>query len=534
MRLPTVVTVLVALCGVLIFYTIRNRVAEELFWNADEALPVFLIALAGALVFVRVGYGELPNVYRILTRTTALGVLAYLIWEPPDFTLANVEHARLAAYVEWGYWVGLAAAVVSLWRPSLLYPAALYVIASRFVVDDISGFGLSTLDVRYMAEMAQFLAMGTCGLALMRLGQSHWGGREGYRILDMIDLRLLALCLAFIATGFHLGNYFWSGVAKVGLGPHPWTWALENQTQNIMLAALKRGVLPTGALPQTTQAIFDGFGQIVTLSNVFVVLTQVSAIFAVLRVNWLRIATLAYDVLHIGIFLIGGLFFWPWIWNNVSILLAVRRTSDQEIGPAPKLCCIVAILLGGFSLLGGSARLAWWDVVDIKIPMIQAQVEGGDWVDVPVSYFLSHSYAASHGYFDMARTQGHYEPTIWGSVPSSYQRAKTSGTCPEPPHLDTVESEQAQAQRLARVKRFIRAHHRKIMERVDENGHYDTYLRSHHHPSNPWMYDAFNSLDLRKIKRYRLLTQSVCMSMSDGRLAERVNKEDSVNIEIND
>ena len=72
------------------------------------------------------------------------------------------------------------------------------------------------------------------------------------------------------------------------------------------------------------------------------------------------------------------------------------------------------------------------------------------------------------------------------------------------------------------------------MERVDENGHYDTYLRSHHHPSNPWMYDAFNSLDLRKIKRYRLLTQSVCMSMSDGRLAERVIKEDSVNIEIND
>jgi hypothetical protein len=58
------------------------------------------------------------------------------------------------------------------------------------------------------------------------------------------------------------------------------------------------------------------------------------------------------------------------------------------------------------------------------------------------------------------------------------------------------------------------------------------YLRSHHHPSNPWLYETFNETDLSKIERYRVVTQSVCLSMSDGRLKERVIKQDVIAIEL--
>ena len=528
--LPTVLTVLIALSGLIVFFLIRN-ILERLAWSTDYVLPASILALVGAAVFARVGYDQLPGIFSVLARTTAAGILTYLIFERPDFTLADSSYAHLAAYVDRGYWVALAVAALSIWRPSFMYPAAFYVIATRYVVDEISGFYMSILDIRYMVDMAQFLAMSACGIALIRMWRSRRGKRSGPRVLGMVDLRLLALCLAFIAMGFHLGNYFWSGFAKVVLGPQPWSWMLENQTQNLMIGALKRGTLPSGALPGLTQMLFDGSGHVVLLSNILVLATQLFAVIAVLRLRWLRIASWAYDGLHIGIYIFGGLFFWPWIWNNLSIFLAISRRSEQEIGWAPKLCCIIAILLGGSQTLGASARLGWWDVLDIKVPTIQAQAEDNSWVDVPASYFLSHSYTVSHGWVDLAKTQGHYLPTIWGCA-YTYDRLRTSGTCPEPPFIEEVESPRVREERLARVARFIRAHHRKMAQYADENKHYNFYLRSHHHPSNPWMYEKFNDMDIRKIRRYRLLTQSVCMSISEGRLVERIIKEDAIEFEI--
>lgn len=529
--LPTILTVLIALGGVIVFFLIRN-IVEHLAWNSDYVVPGSILALVGATLFARVGYHELPGLFSVVARTTAAGILAYLIFERPDFTLADSSYTHLATYVDWGYWIALAVAALSIWRPSFMYPAAFYVIATRYVVEKISGFYMSILDIRYMVDMAQFLAMSACGIALIRMWRSRQGKRSGLHVLGVVDLRLLALCLAFIAMGFHLGNYFWSGFAKVVLGPKPWSWALENQTQNLMIGALKRGTLPSGASPWITQELFAGFGRVVLLSNILVLVTQLFAVIAVLRLSWLRIASWAYDGLHVGIYILGGLFFWPWIWNNLSIFLGISRSSEQEIGWAPKLCCIIAILLGGSQTLGASARLGWWDVLDIKVPMIQAQAEDDTWVDVPASFFLSHSYTVSHGWVDLARTQGHYMPTIWGSA-YTYDRVRTSGTCPAPPYIADVESALDREERVARIGRFIRAHHRKMAQRTDENGHNSFYLRSHHHPSNPWMYEKFNAMDIRKIRRYRLLTQSVCMSISEGRLVERILKEDTIEFEIN-
>jgi hypothetical protein len=41
-----------------------------------------------------------------------------------------------------------------------------------------------------------------------------------------------------VMVGAHLGNYFWSGVAKLlAGGPEPWTWPLANPTQNASSSA---------------------------------------------------------------------------------------------------------------------------------------------------------------------------------------------------------------------------------------------------------------------------------------------------------
>jgi hypothetical protein len=370
---------------------------------------------------------------------------------------------------------------------------------------------------------------------MRHFGAAFFAVRDGApkhsKALSSNNLRQLALCIAFITMGFHLGNYFWSGWAKLTLGPHFWSWAFLNHTQNLMLGAHKTRTLIFGHWPWITQQIFDAFGAVVIFSNVAVVVTQLFALFAPLRLRWITISSWCYDALHVGIFFIGALFFWPWIWNNLSIMLAARRSSDREVGWAPKICCILTILLGGW--IGGSARLAWWDVSDFRTPTIQAEAEDGTWIDVPLSFFLSQAYAMGHAQENQAVTTGHYLPTDSRESTGSYDRVQSSGTCPTPPEIAEPESPAERAKSLDRFGRFLRAHHRKMLALADESGNYNFYVASlFHTPSNYWMNEKFNAMNIRKIKDYRLLTQSICYKVIDGHLVEHVVKEDTVVFDV--
>ena len=514
-------TFALAMVALFSFFVLRNKWTGLLEQYPDQIYIVFGCILAAASAFFWVKYGTFPRAFSVLTRATAIGVALYLLIEPPEFTLANPERANLLAYVDKGYWPALIAAFAGMWRPSFMFPAAFYAMSTRFVVEPISGFTMSTLDIRYMMEMGQFLALCGCGLGVLRLVNSRAGSVTGF-----LDLNTLAICLAFIAFGFHLGNYFWSGCQKLMLGPHLWTWVWENQTQNMMVVALKKGVLPSGAFPGLTQLMFDSFGHLVKLSNLFVILVQLFAIAAALRTRWLIISALAYDAFHIGIYVFGGLFFWPWIWNNGSIIAAVR---GGRFGWQPKVCCIISILAGYSAGLGGSARLAWFDVLDIKIGSIQAEDPSGKWIDVPVSFFLSHSYMMSHGYYVLANEAGHYPPSLWGSV-SDYERQRRSGKCDAPNVTGPLETPVERRIRLEKLTKFIQAHHRKRLQTTIWPLGF--YFRSHHHPSVPWLYPDFNRLDLAAVQRYRAVVQSVCLNLVNGQVQEHELKRDEIYIDV--
>lgn len=139
---------------------------------------------------------------RRCSRATAAGALVYLLVEPPDFTLVHSRAAPFDAWVGLAYWPALACALGALWRPALAFVPAFYVMASRDVVVEISGYPLSLLDIRYMMEMAQFLALSAVAVAGL---QAMPAGRKGsWRP----DGTALAICCAFVAIGLHLGNYF--------------------------------------------------------------------------------------------------------------------------------------------------------------------------------------------------------------------------------------------------------------------------------------------------------------------------------------
>ncbi len=494
----------------------------------ETAIIYFLMVFVGAVALYKVKYKELPAILVSITRLTALGFFIYHLIEPPDYTLSNPENINLLYFINIGYWFAFLATILSFWRPSFLFPSATYAILSRYLVEDISGYTISTLDIRYMVEMAQFLSVGICCIVYLK----HKRRDTKDQRQSLIDLEQFALCLVFIAIGFHLGNYFWSGVAKLVLGPYPWTWALENNTQNIILMGIKRGVFPFGHLPDFSHWLFIISSGVVIYLNILVLISQLFALLAIAKMVWLRIASILFDVLHIGIYLLSGVLFWPWIWINLTIIWTIKNSDDRKIGLTPKICCALVILLGGTKIVSKSANLAWWDTLDVKVPYFQVRTnDNGPWITVPVSFFMNHSFSVSTGYIDRSKVSGHYAPSIWASI-QSYDRYKTSGTCPVPKNFADAENARTRGKRLAKAKAFIISHHKKMLSRVNKDGWYNFYLFSHHHPSNPMMHRNFNKIDLRNVTSYRLVTESVCLTLQNGKLKEQLLKQDEIIIDV--
>ncbi|MEM9047749.1 MAG: hypothetical protein AAGC92_03420 [Pseudomonadota bacterium] len=369
-----------------------------------------------------------------------------------------------------------------------------------------------------MADMVMFLGMCACLLTVMQLPGSPVRTAQG-------ELRTFEHCLAFSAIGMHLGNYLWSGYAKMVLGPYPWTWIVENPTASSIPISIHFGISPIAQWP-ITQAVYDAFSIGVPLSNFLVTIIQVAAVVVVFRLILLRLATLFYDVLHIGIYVLGGLFFWPWIWNNVSVLYAVRGKKERDISLQARLCCVAVILMGYSGMLGNSAFLGWFDSTKLRSPIIEAHDKTTDsWVEVPNSFFLSHSYAMSHGYFGHAYRDGHFYPGI-GGTGQDYAIFRESVHCDPPTQYPQIETAEEFESRVTVLEQFLLAHHAKMVARADRLGHMAFYLRGHHHPSNPLLFEDFSALDLRNVDAYRYLDTSLCLSIENGQLRTQIVKQD--------
>jgi len=106
---------------------------------------------------------------RVALRSSAIGLLAYLLLEPPDFTLAN-PNASSAADVRLAYFGAILFSALSVSRPAFVIPVAVYISSTRLLVEEISNLQMSTLDIRYMLDMALYLSLfGAGGLTIVRL-----------------------------------------------------------------------------------------------------------------------------------------------------------------------------------------------------------------------------------------------------------------------------------------------------------------------------------------------------------------------------
>lgn len=510
----------------MIAFSVTALVALDLFnagldqvygWPSLRIWAPLAAAVVGAVLFARVRYDAFSPLLSMSLRATAAGLFAVMIIGRPDFTLATEHGATAANYVFISYFLMLPCAVLAIYRPAFVIPVAIYLYSARQLIHAISGLGSSYLDIRYMLDMALFLAAG--GLLITQLAP---------RIHPWLAAPERQGEIVGAAFGLHLANYFWSGVAKVVIGPTPWYWVTDNHTYNQIPHTIESGILPLGHLPWLADIAYQALQWTFVPLNAAIVVAQLFALICIFRVDWLKIASVLYDLLHLGIFVFGGLFFWPWIWNNLTIWWAARK-QKQPLMLNTKVACVVAILLGAPALkINDAAWLAWFDVAEARQSYFAAVTEDGREIKVPNAFFLSHSYSVSHQNMAMHVAPGHYEHTRLASA-KYLDRNELSGTCPAPavfPDRGYLESETDAAGRNAWLQSFVSAHHEKMSEREAAFGRGSYWFRSHHHPSNPFLYAEFSALSLSEVVGYRLVMESACYGLENGRVTKRVLARD--------
>jgi len=471
-----------------------------------------VMAIAGA-VFSWVSYRDLQASVALFVRGSAVFLVVYLALEPFDIPYAAIDaDAPAAVFHAWGRWIGLAAALIGLGRPAGVFVAAMVVWMVRDLQTPITGFYFSDLDIRNMLEVIALVCIGAC-LSAAAYARQSIKDRLGVRASGM---RRAGTALLAAGIGGHLGNYFYSALAKLSLDGGPLSWLLHNRLESGMLGAMEKGTMPFMASPEVTQWLYHALAQWGPLLGLGAFLAQFAAIAAPLRRRWVIGITASYDLFHLVVYLVFGLLFWKWIALNTIILAVMLRTPGRHWDRFAVLVCMVFV--AGSAAFFKTATLAWYDTDGFVSVRFEAGLDDGTRIPVPNAYFASASYQVSQGRLYMPSHTGHFNFSIWGSV-LSWRDAAAGWRC-EPP--DREQPVPAKYGPLSDLRRYVSTHHEQVLSRIDEQGIVSYYLLPHHHVPAPFVKDAFHEVDKRRIREYYYLVESVCLDLHDGRLQRRV------------
>ena len=512
--------------GYLLFVTIAIFQMQFIFL-AKELLTITLpqhispysyygiAAILSISVFVygrRIPYHTLTPLLRRLIYIINISMLIYLVVEPNDFIAVYEEKQILADVIKHIDYIAILICLAAFKYPSLLLFPALHIIAARYFSESISSIGATYHDIMYISDSAIYAVS---GLIVYKAFNKHFKDRKV----------LFEQSVAFAIIGLHLGNYFWSGIAKLALDGSLFEWPIYNDISQMFLVGIYKGMAPLGIHPTLAQTSFDVLQFIRLPGNIFVLALQLFCVAAVLRITWLRIATLLFDAFHVAVWLISGILFWPWIMLNFGVLYAFSGYRQQDILHIPRLIAIAAVIASGI-FVGNATRLGWYDVADTRIVNLEAQVKGSnEWIMVPYAFLGAHAYQASHNKLDPLEYTGHYPFTATGLAYTAADRRhnKTCKMPSEPERLPTAETKE----RLYTVlNALIQGRHEAIVGPDNIWGKYAYYFRLHHHTSLPPYHRDFHQLDLNDITRYRVATRSLCLTMVDGMIKPNIIRED--------
>jgi hypothetical protein len=217
-------------------------------------------------------------------------------------------------------------------------------------------------------------------LALIIVSQFTFSGIGNYAWIDkepVFDLLILSSVFVvlrffvkikpstfiFLALCLMASFYFIPGWAKIRLGPQPWDWLLGNKLHNIFVASYLNGWL--GFADQPTILDMANILKLLDIPfQVFTLIVELGSLFFLVSKRGTPLLLAGTILLHVGIFISSGIFFWKWIVVDLAFLALFWRNWNLPVlnglfNPRYALASIVLIALS--PIYFQPSWLAWFD-----------------------------------------------------------------------------------------------------------------------------------------------------------------------------
>ncbi|MEM9749328.1 MAG: hypothetical protein AAF869_00090 [Pseudomonadota bacterium] len=508
--------ILLMLSGNLLWFLLIKNGTDYVAFQ-DQSLIYVWLAIIGVVTaaFAWTPYDNMPAISRRFLKASAVFLVLYFGIEP--FTMPRsalpADHPAVGFH-EVARWIGLAISIAGFFRPSAVFGAAMLLWMFRDLNSAMTGFYFSDLDIRNVCEVIAFSGGGMILAATAR----RWTRCRDTLALDAHFEERAAIIVFAAGVGGHLGNYFYSAIAKLSLDGGVFSWVFGNQLYDGLLGAMEKGTMPTAFSPWLTQLVYDAVRIFNYPLIIFSFCAQAFALIAPWRRRWILAATLTFDLFHIVVYATFGLLFWKWIALNSIILSTLLLIRDDQWTRSVKVVCIIFVLAG--APFFKTATLAWYDVSNFVSVFFEAETEDGERIRIPNAYFGSASYQVSQGRIYVPPETGHFNFNIWGSVLTSADRDAARNCAPP----DRGEPWEERYGPLEAVERYVETHHRDVLNKIGPDGKVNYYLVPHHHLPSLGVDDPFYDLDKRDIAAYYYVFESVCLELEKGELQRKVLK----------
>ncbi|MEO0477941.1 MAG: hypothetical protein AAF196_00530 [Planctomycetota bacterium] len=210
----------------------------------------------------------------------------------------------------------------------------------------------ATLPMRLLLALSAFLGVQSLATGF------------GWRLGEEALLADISVLLWFLVT-IQISHYLITALAKIWLGPKPWSWPVDNKMHHLGATAYSWGwgrwmswdhwKKLVGALRRTEKPM-----------QWFAFLVELLAPLALLHRDWAIAFCILWAGFHFGVVAVSGLFFWDWIGADLLIAAMLLQTPADLAAPVfggiP--LAIGALFLVAFPLrhkLFKPIPLGWWD-----------------------------------------------------------------------------------------------------------------------------------------------------------------------------
>lgn len=452
----------------------------------------YLVVVGLSLIFTPLSMKLLPYQVRVLLRSFSVlfAVSCLLRWYPEVSSYTGLD-GWLAAN---NRFLGFLACVIGWWRPSLLLFGLCSSFWARDAFERAVGIPQPSVDEEPIIDMAIFLLV---WLMLLFAARRH-------RQVEP-EQQLSEATMGFYAClGIHFGNYFHSGIRKLGLDGPAGSWLIDNPTQVYLANAKDAASAPLDFFPNLFNWLYVLMSESQVIMNLITLATQLIGLIGSLLLSATPWIIVFYDVWHIAVGGLTGVFFWKWVVVNIAFFVALRKCPpDLPLlhRLLPFSLCILSIHF--FSIFAAG----WYDTPSLNSQKVYALTKT-ERVRVPPAHFLHYSFGAVSSAFWTPKVTSEMLPTSTFGSTDSHSLLLQSMSC-----LKTGGDQSPGGYYVSQLDALVVSLHQSALANAQHDGRpslVGLLSYPHHIATNYGPFDEYLNLDLGTVTGYEFTLQPIC------------------------